>query len=78
LMLTWAKLRVYIYLEKREKIKEAINILKNEFNISKDDIDLELYLLRNNILASSTSGGTDRILCLANNCLNEMIKFIKI
>ncbi len=57
LMLTWAKLRVYIYLEKREKIKETINILKNEFNISKDDIDLELYLLRNNILAASTSGG---------------------
>lgn len=57
LMLTWAKLRIYIYLEKREKIKETINILKNEFNISKDDIDLELYLLRNNILAASTSGG---------------------
>lgn len=57
LMLTWAKLRVYIYLEKREKIKEAINILKNEFNISKDEIDLELYLLRNNILGVSTSGG---------------------
>ncbi|WP_086235598.1 CDP-glycerol glycerophosphotransferase family protein [Campylobacter devanensis] len=57
LMLTWAKLRIYIYLEKREKIKEAINILKNEFNISKDEIDLELYLLRNNILAASTSGG---------------------
>lgn len=55
LMLTWAKLRIYIYLEKREKIKETINILKNEFNISKDDIDLELYLLRNNILAASTS-----------------------
>ncbi len=57
LMLTWAKLRIYIYLEKREKIKETINILKNEFNISKDEIDLELYLLRNNILAFSTSGG---------------------
>lgn len=56
LMLTWAKLRIYIYLEKREKIKETINILKNEFNISKDDIDLELYLLRNNILAVSTFG----------------------
>lgn len=57
LSLTWAKLRIYIYLEKREKIKETINILKNEFNISKDEIDLELYLLRNNILAASTSGG---------------------
>ena len=57
LSLTWAKLRIYIYLEKRENIKEAINILKNEFNISKDEIDLELYLLRNNILGVSTSGG---------------------
>lgn len=57
LSLTWAKLRIYIYLEKRENIKEAINILKNEFNISKDEIDLELYLLRNNILGASTSGG---------------------
>lgn len=57
LSLTWAKLRIYIYLEKRERIKEAINILKNEFNISKDEIDLELYLLRNNILGVSTSGG---------------------
>ncbi|MBR6611900.1 MAG: hypothetical protein IKK93_06595, partial [Campylobacter sp.] len=74
LMLTWAKLRIYIYLEKREKIKEAINILKNEFNISKDEIDLELYLLRNNILAASTSGGAgDKVLHLMNCYLREMV-----
>lgn len=74
LSLTWAKLRIYIYLEKREKIKETINILKNEFNISKDEIDLELYLLRNNILAASTSGGAgDKVLHLMNCYLREMV-----
>lgn len=77
LSLTWAKLRVYIYLEKREKIKEIINTLKTKFNISKDEIDLELYLLRNNILAASGGGG-DKVLHLMNFYLREMVGNYKV
>lgn len=57
---TWNRLRVYTYLANRPKIKEMIAILKDKFSVSKEDIDLELYLLRNELLSLSPRvGGGD-------------------